>query len=145
MKVIYRFTILLLVITGFLQNSFSQELPKIRKIRNDELIKNVDEYKLISAIKTSALRIRLFEKKNTTGDSLSDSVRTTSIYLIMVSRFDNSFKESLFEIGPLISPKFVKWSGESGRKRELTIRCGPDNKKKYITFMVSLDELKMIE
>ena len=145
MKLFYSFTILLFVAAGFSQNSLSQDLPKIRKIGDNELIQNVDDYKLISTIRTSVLRIILFEKQNTTGDSLPDTVGTTSIYLIMVSLFDNSFKDTLFELGPLTSPKFVNWSGESEQKRELTIRYGPINKQKYITFLVSPDELKMVE
>ena len=141
----YRFTILLLLVAGSVQNSSSQELPKIRKLGNDELIQNVDSYKLISAIKTSELKIRLFEKENSSGNVGSDSVVTTSNYLIMVSQFSEPYKENLFEVGPFYLSMFVRWSGKDDRSRELTIKYGQINNKRYITFLVSINELKKVE
>ncbi|MEH6764381.1 MAG: hypothetical protein V7655_07770 [Aequorivita antarctica] len=134
-------TFSLLFIICFIQMSFGQDKLKIEKSDNNRLIKVLNNSQLIGENKENYLSVRIYTIDNGSGSAGFESCEVSYNLLVAVSEFDEAPNQSVFEIGPFISPKFIKWTGVKEYEREFTIEHGVFDNRKTIKLKTNLNEL----
>jgi hypothetical protein len=107
MKQILVSAILILFIAT--NSAFSQPNVSIKKIKEEKLIRILNDVEFLSSIKTDNLNIRVYKVGNSPGSAGFQNGEITHDLYIAVSGFDEFPKQNLFELGPYFNPKFVQW------------------------------------
>jgi len=123
--------------------SFGQNKLKILKYENSQLIKILNNSKLIGEDSDNWLSVRIYTINNGTGSAGFESCEVSHNLLIAVSEFDEEPNQSLFEIGPFYNPKFVKWNVKKEYEKEFEVEYGVYNNRKTIKLKVNINELKL--
>lgn len=136
--------ILTLILTiCFTKISLGQNELKIEESNNSQLIKILNNSELIEKNSENYLSVKIYTIDNGTGSAGFPSSEVSHNLLIAVSEFDEEPNQSLFEIGPFINPKFIKWTEIKEYEREFEIEYGIYNDRKTEKLKVNINELRM--
>ncbi len=136
-------TLIIIFTICLIQMSFGQNKLKILKYENSQLIKILNNSKLIGEDSDNWLSVRIYTINNGTGSAGFESCEVSHNLLIAVSEFDEEPNQSLFEIGPFYNPKFVKWNVKKEYEKEFEVEYGVYNNRKTIKLKVNINELKL--
>ena len=121
---------------------FSQGHHKIEKKTNKELIHILNSSKQLSENSENYLSVRIYEIDNGSGSTgFPESHEVSYDLLIAVSAFDENPEQVVFEIGPFINPKFLRWTNTSGYSKDFEVEFGPVSRRESIRLMVDLKNL----
>ena len=136
---------ILLLFTLCLANTFfGQSELKISQSDNSRLIKVLNNSELIGENRENWLAVRVYKIDNGSGSAgFEEGHEVSHNLLIAVSEFDEEPDQSLFEIGPFINPRFIKWNEKKEHEREFEIEYGMYDNRKTIKLIVDINELKL--
>ncbi|PTM08351.1 MAG: hypothetical protein DA407_08270 [Bacteroidetes bacterium] len=134
-------TLALFFIICFVLTTFGQNKLKIENSDNSRLIKVLNNSELIAENRENYLSVRIYTIDNGTGSAGFPSSEVSHNLLIAVSEFDEAPNQSVFEIGPFISPKFIAWTSVKEHEREFTIEHGVFDNRETIKLKTNLNEL----
>ena len=137
-------TLIIIFTICLVQISCGQDKLKIERSENYRLIKVLNNSELIGENREDNLSVRIYKIDNGSGSAgISEGHEVSHNLLIAISEFDEQPLQSLFEIGPFINPKFVKWTKITQSQKEYEIEYGAFNDRKNLKLIAKINELKM--
>ena len=134
---------LLLFSLCFVSLSCGQSELKIDKSENKRLIKALSSSNLIAENRENWIAVRVYTLDNGSGSAGFESCEVSHNLMIAVSEFDENPNQSVFEIGPFINPKFVKWTELHDYEKEFVMEFGVYDKRESFNLVVNINELKI--
>ena len=136
-------TLIIVLTICTIQLSFGQNKLKITKSQNERLIKVLNNSELIGENSESYLSVKLYTVDNGTGSAGFASCEVSHNLLVAVSEWDEEPNQNLFEIGPFLNPKLMKWTNVKKNEREFEVEYGIYNNRKTVKLTININELKM--
>ena len=136
---------MLLIGVGVVINVCGQEELKISKLDNSRLIYVLNNSKLITENREEWISVKVYTMDNGSGSAGLESCERSDNLLVAVSEFDEAPLQNLFEVGPFLSPKFMRWRGEKEYEKEFEIEYGALDQRQNIVLKVSIDTLELVK
>ena len=133
------FGLFLIIITS----SFGQTAYEISSSSNDDLIKLLNNLKLISENNEDYLSVRIYKSPNPEGSAPDSCCEISHDLYVAVSAIDEAPEQNLFILSSLYNPEFIKWSKKEKYNRSFQIEYGAADKRKIINLNVDLKELNI--
>jgi hypothetical protein len=129
------------IVTLLPQLLLSQSNFRIGTSDNDRLVKALNNIKQVAENKETYLSVRVYILDNGIGSAGNPSSEVSHDVLVAVSEFDDAPMQNLFEIGPFINPKFIKWVEVNQYNKSFEIEHGNFHERKRIKFKAHIDEI----
>ena len=144
-KIIAKILLILLLTIFSITENFAQSDFKINKSDNSRLIKVLNNMEFITQTETNYISVKIYKVDNGSGSAGSESCEVSFNLLFAISEFDENPNQNLFEIGPLINPKFLKWIEKTELEKELEIEFGEFDNKKKIKLSININDLSITD
>jgi hypothetical protein len=124
----------LLIILLFSLNTIGQDELKVEKFDNDRMIKLFNDSELISGIKIDYFSVKVFLTGSTSVKTEPESSQSYHNLVIAISENGVEYpKQSLFEIGPFLNPRFVDFIDPKECETHFIIEHGVPNQRERTT------------
>ena len=127
----------------FVNQSFAQKELKVTKLKNNKLIKVLNNSELISQNRNEYIAVKIYKFDNGTASAGFSNSEVSHNLLIAISEFDENPNQNLFEIGSFYNPKFIKWLSIKEDQKTFKIEYGTNKNRKHVIIKVNINELKV--
>ena len=121
--------------------SFGQDQVNITSLSDKRLIHALNSSELLAENRDYYLAVRIYAIDNGTASAGFSSSEVSHSLLIAISEFDEQPKQSLFEVGPFLNPKFLAWGHQDEQTKEFSIEHGLAKNRQVIYFKASIDAI----
>ena len=142
MKTRLTFIVVISILT--LNISCGQEKLEINKINDSSLIKILNNSELLSETETELFKARIYQLDNGTGSAGFETSEVSHNLLIAISEFDEEPKQSLFESGPFLNPRFMRWNIQKD-KLSFIIEHGIFDDRKQLNLRIDINDVTIDE
>lgn len=124
-------------------SAFGQTDYHISSSSNADLVKLLNNLKLLSENNEAYLSVRIYKSPNPEGSAPNSCCEISHDLYVAVSAFDEDPEQNLFILSSLLNPEFIKWSKIEKYNRSFQIEHGAADKRKIINLNADLKELNI--
>ncbi|WP_115461560.1 hypothetical protein [Winogradskyella aurantiaca] len=118
---------------------------EINSLNDKRLIHVLNSSELLDENRDFYLGVRIYAIDNGTASAGFASSEVSHSLLFAITEFDEQPKQSLFEVGPFLNPKFLAWGHQDEQTKEFSIEHGLAKNRQVLYFKASIDAIVEIK